>query len=124
MQLTFLDRLPRFRFEDKESSISNNFILDFKSESANKIIGIDIQGVSSGVNITSNYVDLNSSVGVNDNDKWIGLRTRETADAIFTKSDNDFLQGELDLADRRKLMPSYHPEYVIEWPNNGCPFGH
>jgi hypothetical protein len=109
----------------KEAGISSNTLLNFKSESANVIIGIDIQGASRDIDLTNNYVDLDSSVGDDNTDKWIGMRIRESSSGIFTKSNNDFVQGELNLA-RRKLMrlPAYHPESVLEWPNNGCPYGH
>jgi hypothetical protein len=78
----------------KEAGISSNTILDFKSESANIIIGIDIQGASHDIELINNYVDLDSSVGDDDTDKWIGMRIRESANGIFTKSNNDFVQGE------------------------------
>jgi hypothetical protein len=112
-----------FDNNNKESSISHNIIVEFESQSANKIIGIDIQGASSHIQVTNNYVDLDSSVGEDDTDEWIGLRIRESASAIFTKSNNNFMQGEVNLVRRRKLMPAHHPKYVTEWPNQGCPFG-
>jgi hypothetical protein len=67
------------------SSISHNTITNFVSQSANLIAGIDIQGFSEGVDIENNYVDLDSTVGDVSGDKWIGLRIRESASAIFVK---------------------------------------
>jgi hypothetical protein len=106
------------------SSISHNTITNFVSQSANLIAGIDIQGFSEGVDIENNYVDLDSTVGDVSGDKWIGLRIRESASAIFVKKNNNFVQGELQ--ERRRKLPEYHPRPAgeSEWPNNGCPFGH
>ena len=106
------------------SSISHNTITNFVSQSANLIVGIDIQGFSEGVEIENNYVDLDSTVGDVAGDKWIGLRIRESASAIFVKQNNNFVQGELQ--ESRRKLPEYHPRPAgeSEWPNNGCPFGH
>jgi hypothetical protein len=114
---------------NNESMISHNTITNFKSESAKLIAGVDIQGVSEGVDITNNYVNLDSNVGDAPNDKWVGLRIRRNATAIFAKQNNNFVQGVVDevvdLSDSsRKLLPEYHPRPAgdSEWPNNGCPF--
>jgi hypothetical protein len=115
-----------------ESMISHNTITNLKSESAKLIAGVDIQGVSEGVDIANNYVNLDPNVGDSPNDKWIGLRIRRNATAIFAKQNNNFVQGVvdeiIDLSDdsSRKLLPEYHPRPAgeSEWPNNGCPFGH
>ena len=106
------------------SLISHNTITNFKSQSANLIAGIDIQGFSEGVDIENNYVDLDSAVGDVSGDKWVGLRIRESASAIFVKKNNNFVQGEIQ--ERRRKLPEYHPLPAgdSEWPSNGCPFGH
>ncbi len=106
------------------SSISHNTITNLKSQSANLIAGVDIQGFSEGVDIENNYVNLDATIGDMSDDKWVGLRIRQSASAIFVKQNNNFVQGEIQ-EDRRKL-PEYHPRPAgeIEWPNNGCPYGH
>mmetsp|Transcript_2034 Transcript_2034/g.4457 ORF Transcript_2034/g.4457 Transcript_2034/m.4457 type:complete len:630 (+) Transcript_2034:70-1959(+) len=106
------------------SSISHNTITNLYSQSANLIAGVDIQGFSEGVDIENNYVNLDATVGVVSDDKWVGLRIRQSASAIFVKKNNNFVQGEIQ-EDRRKL-PEYHPRPAgeTEWPNNGCPYGH
>lgn len=106
------------------SSISHNTITNFKSQSANLIAGIDIQGFSEGVDIENNYVNLDSIVADVTGDKWVGLRIRESASAIFVKKNNSFLQGEIQ--ESRRKLPEYHPRPAgdSEWPNNGCPYGH
>ena len=105
------------------SFISHNTLTNFKSQSANLIAGVDIQGFSEGVNLENNYVNLDSSVGDDATDKWVGLRIRQAAAAIMVKKNNNFVQGEV-IESRRKL-PEYHPRPAgSEWPNNGCPFNH
>jgi hypothetical protein len=111
------------------SMIRRNTITNFRSQSANLIAGIDIQGFSEGVGIANNYVDLDANVGDVPDDKWVGLRLRESASDIFVTQNNDFVQGVIEeILDesRRKLLPEYHPRPAgeLEWPNNGCPFGH
>ena len=109
------------------SMIRRNTITNFRSQSANLIAGIDIQGFSEGVGIANNYVDLDSDVGDVSGDKWVGLRIRESASDIFATQNNDFVQGVIQesLDESRRLM-KYHPRPAgeLEWPSNGCPFGH
>jgi len=109
----------------KDSFVSHNTIANFKSPSAHFIDGIDIQGYSEGITITNNYVNLDPAVGDIPNDKWVGLRIRDSAQGIFTKSNNIFVQGEVQES-RRRQLPEYHPRSLeeTEWPNNGCPYGH
>ena len=110
--------------------IRRNTITNFRSQSANLIAGIDIQGSSEGVGIANNYVDLDSDVGDVSGDKWVGLRIRESASDIFATQNNDFVQGviqeSLDESRRNRKLPEYHPRPAgeLEWPSNGCPFGH
>lgn len=112
-------------YESSSSVIAHNTITNLKSQSANLIAGIDIQGISQGVDIVNNYVNLEPTVGDDSTDRWVGLRIREAAAAIFVKKNNNLVQGEVQES-RRKLMPEYHPrsEDESEWPNNGCPYGH
>jgi len=102
------------------SSISHNTITNLKSAVANLIAGVDIQGYSEGVDIENNYVNLDATVGNNSSDKWVGLRIRQTASAIFVKQNNNFVQGESQ--ENRRKLPRKAGE--TEWPNSGCPFGH
>jgi predicted transcriptional regulator len=117
---------------DSNSIISHNIITNLKSESAKLIAGIDIQGVSEGVDIEDNYVNVDPSVSRDAPDeKCIGLRIRRNATAIFANLNNNFVQGMVDEVIKssdssRKLLPEHHPRPAgdLEWPNNGCPFGH
>ena len=77
------------------SFISHNTLTNFKSQSANLIPGVDIQGFSEGVNLENNYVNLDSSVGNDATDKWVGLRIRQAAAAITVKNNINFIQGEV-----------------------------
>jgi hypothetical protein len=59
------------------------------------------------------------------------LRIRRNATAIFANLNNNFVQGMVDEVIKssdssRKLLPEHHPRPAgdLEWPNNGCPFGH
>lgn len=106
------------------STITHNTITNFKSQSAHLIAGIDIQGVTQGINIENNYVNLNATVGNVSGDKWIGMRIRQSAEAILVKKNNNFVQGEVK--ESRRKLPEYHPRPggELEWPNNGCPYGH
>jgi len=108
------------------SVISHNTITNFKAGSAKFIGGVDIQGASEGVNIENNYVNLDSAIGNDASDRWVGLRIRQSAVSINVKKNNNFVQGE-QIEARRKL-PEYHPNPRMlggnEWPNNGCPFNH
>ena len=107
------------------STISRNTVTNFNSEAAKLIVGVDIQGVSTGVDIEKNYVNLDQSVADTAGDEWMGLRIREFASGISVKRNNNFVQGVV-IESRRKLLPEYHPRSAgdSEWPNNGCPFGH
>ena len=117
---------PTLSTGNDASFISHNTIANFKAGSAKFIGGIDIQGASEGVNIENNYVNLDSAIGNDSTDRWVGLRIRQSAVAISVKKNNNFVQGEL-METRRKL-PEYHPNPNLlggnEWPNNGCPFNH
>lgn len=115
--------------ENVASTISHNTIANFKSEEAKLIAGIDIQGVSTGVEIAKNYINLDATATVGENsesDKWVGLRIRQSASAITVEQNNEFVQGvgRITESSSRKL-PEHHPKNagVTEWPNNGCPFG-
>ena len=120
--------------DDGASSISSNTITNFKSEAAELIAGIDIQGFSEGVDIENNYVNLNATVADDSNDKWVGLRIRQTASDISVKQNNNFVQGKsqgqeetcqeetCQENEHRRKLSKYAG--AIEWPNTGCPFGH
>ena len=114
---------------DTSSIISDNTLTDFKSQNAELIAGVDIQGLSSDVTVENNYVNLDSAIGESSGDKWVGLRVRMSAEGINVEDNNTFVQGmvvEMDDEEvgRRKL-PEKHPRPAgNEWPNNGCPFGH
>ena len=49
------------------------------SENANVVIGIDVQSDSQAIKIVDNTVNLDSTVGTDSGDKYIGLHVRENA---------------------------------------------
>jgi len=118
----------------RESSlIKQNTVEDVKSENANVIIGIDVQGDSKGVDIIRNIVNLDRSADGDDrDDQYIALRVRENADAnrIFVSNENDFKQEKviLNSSNRRNLRSEMkeipgHPDVGgLEWELGGCPF--
>ena len=74
------------------STICSNTITNLKSE-AKLIAGVDVQGVSTGVDLENNYVNLDRTAFDSPDDKWIGLRLRESASGIAVKQNNNFVQG-------------------------------
>ena len=75
------------------SMISSNTITDLKSEAAKLVAGVDVQGVSTGVDLENNYVNIDRTAFDSPDDKWIGLRLRESASGIAVKQNNNFVQG-------------------------------
>jgi hypothetical protein len=104
----------------------------FKSQNAHVIVGIDLQGVSEGVIIANNNVNLAEGVGQNPFDKYISSRVRKfsSLDNVIKKN-NRFLQDSMfeDIPGRKKRymraeLPKNHPSvFVNEWEYGGCPFG-
>ena len=115
---------------DTSSIISDNTLTNFKSQNAELIAGVDIQGSSSDVTVKNNYVNLNSAAAdFLSDDKWVGLRVRMSAEGINVEDSNTFVQGMVVEMDEEEVvgrkLPEYHPRPAgNEWPNNGCPFGH
>ena len=86
----------------KQSSlIEENTIVGASSKNSNVIVGIDIQGESSDIEVDFNTVDLDgeSSTHMNLFDNYIGLRMRENVVsnngrfAVTLGDNNDFAQG-------------------------------
>lgn len=104
----------------------------FESHNAHVIVGIDLQGVSEGVIIANNNVNLAEGVGPNPYDKYISSRVRKFSplDNVIKKN-NRFLQDSMfeDIPGRKKRymrseLPKSHPSvFVNEWEFGGCPFG-
>ncbi|KAL7519875.1 hypothetical protein ACHAWX_004632 [Stephanocyclus meneghinianus] len=115
------------------SCIIGNTITGFESKHANCIVGIDMQGVSEGVLVANNDVDLAARVGSNIDDHYISFRVRKFASSgNVIKQNNKFVQDTLyeDIPGRKvrsmKLIPpKNHPHvpFVNEWEYGGCPFG-
>ena len=122
------------------SQIEKNEILGIYSFNANVIIGIDVQGDSTGIDIVKNIVNLQNmddpnlkAKGVNlfqdTCDKCIAVRVREAVGGSISLSDN-ILSQEVQILnsngvrgrarDLRKLPG--HASGDIEWKLGGCPF--
>lgn len=111
------------------STISDNVLTGFESAYANVIVGIDIQGLSEGVIVSGNYVNLDENAGLERNDQFIACRVREFAsDNNVIRSNNQFVQEERweEFEERRlgtkRTLSENHPP-VNEWEYGGCPYG-
>lgn len=111
-----------------ESTIMHNTVSNIDSMHGNVVIGIDLQGETSGVVVAHN--DVNLKEGTAQTSKYIGLRIRKfvVQESIKVLSNNVFIQGTFtETAARRALLrnnnglPETHP-VVLEWPVGGCPF--
>jgi len=93
------------------STICSNTITNLKSEAAKLIAGVDVQGVSTGVDLENNYVNLDRTAFDSPDDKWIGLRLRESASGIAVKQNNNFVQGVVieSESQQRQLLPNVSP---------------
>jgi len=137
----------------KQSSlIEGNSILGAWSRNANVIVGIDIQGESSDIEVDFNSVDLDGSTSNNifGDSKHISFRMRENVvdnngiNAVVVGDNNDFSQGtellrsQLDKkngnqgtkknGNLRALQEAHRnvpmPDgFHNEWQYGGCPFG-
>jgi hypothetical protein len=66
---------------DNTSTIDKNRIVDFSSENANIVVGIDVQGKSNSAVIKRNNVSLSKGVGENDDDDiFVAARLRDFVD--------------------------------------------
>ena len=91
------------------------------------VIGIDIQGETSGIKVQRNDVDLKNGVGKSVMDKFVGLRIRKSVDgsSIQVQNNNNFQQEIQRLAAIRRLRNNNSfesHEAEPEWQNGGCPF--
>ena len=114
----------------KESTISGNRLTNFKSQYANSIVGIDIQGKSQGVLVADNFVNLKSGTRAAPNDQYIACRVRKyVSQDDIVKRNNVFHQEEFfeEVAGRNlrwRKIPDNHPISVLtEWDLGGCPYG-
>lgn len=112
-----------------DSTIKKNLIRQVDSTGDSVlVVGIDIQGESSGIKIQLNNVDLKAGVGTSILDKYVGLRIRENADgsSIKVQPNNNFAQEIQRLAPARRLRnikPSFESHQAKpEWELGGCPF--
>jgi hypothetical protein len=128
-------------YSNGDSEIKSNEIQDVSSENANVIIGIDVQGDSSDVNVEGNTVDLHRTIREDTSDQYIALRVREVADSSVSVGKNKFSEETqiLNGSSRRQRllrgrylvnphttvagMPFFkHVSGDIEWKFGGCPF--
>ena len=94
-------------YENKESSIKNNYICATTSANADYVIGIDIQGDSQGIKVTQNKVDLEdvdsilvTSVVENDNEDY----AIETLRKALRADIRDSVLWETDLEAEQNLI--------------------
>lgn len=112
-----------------KSTISGNALTQFKSDFANSILGIDVQGMSTGIMVSGNFVNLKQGAGFTTDDQYIACRVRRFASQEnITKKDNIFFHEEVfeQIQDRRlrsPKIPAHHPALETEWEYGGCPFG-
>ena len=116
--------------QSSESTISGNTLTDFRADFANSIVGIDIQGISTGIIVSNNYVNLKQGAGNDPNDQYVAFRVRSFASrGGIAKTNNMLFQEEYfeQLPDRMlrwRKIPDHHPISVeTEWDYGGCPFG-
>jgi hypothetical protein len=118
--------------QPKESNIDKNRVIGAFSEHANKIIGIDVQGVSNDILIVGNYVDLDADgVEKGPTDKKVGLRIRSNVVNCADKR-NVLMNGiakevvETGSIRRRRALTTLPEDHSpIEWnygETPGCPF--
>lgn len=114
----------------RDSTIKKNLVRNVDSTSSNSlVVGIDVQGESSGIKIQLNDVDLKAGVGTFILDKYVGLRIREKVDgsSITVQSNNNFAQEIQRLAPLRRLRNTLKSSFEShpaepEWEIGGCPF--
>jgi hypothetical protein len=129
-----------------QSLIKNNVITNFVSTNSPFIVGIDIQGDTSGVDIVENTVELDINAQYNPTDAYVALIIGENADSqgrnkTITISGNTFKHEELiqNVQTGRVLRNTMQkkPPRIGEWHINsrglteiqkrnvgGCPLGY
>ena len=119
--------------DGNQSIIRNNMVRNFESANANVIVGIDVQGDSSGVTISENTVDLDSMRGEDPMDEFYALRVRQNTDSssVHVLASNTFSQDHLIQnamntrhlrSDKKRKLPEGHAPVELEWQHGGCPF--
>jgi hypothetical protein len=115
-----------------ESNIKNNKVVGAFSEHANKIIGIDIQGVSNEIRIIGNKVDLAADgVEQGPTSKMVGVRIRSSVSNCSQRRNvlmNGVVKEVVETGSLRKdralvSIPDGHP--TGDWhygETTGCPF--
>lgn len=109
---------------DKHSVIENNYIRDAVSLNANHVIGIDIQGETTGLLISLNDVDLRHA-GQDVSEVYAALRIRSNVDrpAVVVLGDNKFAQEVKDLTVQRRLQNKFHGTLRAVGESSGrCPY--
>jgi hypothetical protein len=112
--------------------VENNRVVGLFSEHANKIVGIDVQGVSNDILIVRNVVDLaGDGVKKGPTNKTMGLRIRSNVVSCEEKR-NVLMDGivkevvESGSIRRRRELPSLPEDHsAIAWnygETPGCPF--
>jgi hypothetical protein len=115
-----------------QSNIENNTVVGVFSEYANKIVGIDVQGLSNDVLIVSNVVDITGDgVEKGPTNKTVGLRIRSNVVSCVEKR-NVLMDGIVKEVvgtgsiRRRKALASLPEDHSpIKWnygDTPGCPF--
>ena len=117
--------------DSRNSTIHGNIIKNFESQFANEIVGVDISGVSEGVIVSHNNINLRDGVGKDPDDEYIGCRVRSYAcQGDIVKIENVLAQEEYweQSEVERKLqigvVPDNHPIYLeTQRAFSGCPYG-
>jgi hypothetical protein len=114
----------------KDSKIMGNKILNFKSDNAKVIVGIDIQGISDSISVTENKVNLKNGIGQDPTDEFIALRVRKFSDVPDNGihiEENSFSQEIMTMNVQNTVVSGCPHEHMDEWKvgdsPGGCPFG-
>jgi hypothetical protein len=108
-------------FDDgRPSSIQGNRVVNLKSNNAQVVVGIDVQGYSDRVLVQDNFVNLGSSVNRSETDKYYALRLRSYAQNVTIDNNNVFMQDILKL--NARSLRHAHRMLASGADMGGCPF--
>ncbi|KAG7349085.1 hypothetical protein IV203_011682 [Nitzschia inconspicua] len=123
--------------QPKQSKISYNEVIGASSLHANKIVGIDVQGLSTDILVLNNVVDLDLSEKKNGQlEKMVGLRIRSNVFNCIERGNvlkNGVVKEVIEIGGVRrrrveaspKGLPAGHiHNEMIHSETPGCPFAH
>lgn len=122
----FQDRNKNGVKGDDVCLVQGNTVRNLQSQNPGVVVGLDVQGESSGVVIKGNAVALRPYAVDSPNDKYIAMRIREhVSREQLLIGENSFLE-DLVVLNRRNLRTEpaawKHPDVSDEQKKAGCPF--